>query len=106
MDVHFDQAKLNLREAGHNAMRHVYVGSSGTLEWLNNRLRLFDSIILPPQLPDGMIRKALIHFPETVDIVSVGAEDTAAVRARTLRDAVEYSRELRQTSTREVGQTR
>ncbi|MDN6605163.1 CDP-glycerol glycerophosphotransferase family protein [Brevibacterium sp.] len=106
LDVHFDQAKLNLREAGHNAMRHVYVGSSGTLEWLNNRLRLFDSIILPPQLPDGMIRKALIHFPETVDIVSVGAEDTAAVRARTLRDAVEYSRELRQTSTREVGQTR
>ena len=34
LDVHFDQAKLNLREAGHNAMRHVYVGSSGTLEWL------------------------------------------------------------------------
>jgi len=106
LDVHFDQAKLNLREAGHNAMRHVYVGSSRELGWLNNRLRLFDSIIQPPQMPDGMIRKALIQFPKTIDIVSVGAEDTAEVRARVLRDAVEHSRELRQAATREVGQTR
>ena len=106
LDVHFDQAKLNLREAGHNAMRHMYVGSSDELGWLNNRLRLFDSIIQPPQIPDGMIREALIHFPETIDIVSVRGGDTAAERARVLRDAVEYSRKLSQASTWEVGQSR
>lgn len=106
LDVHFDQAKLNLREAGHNAMRHVYVGSPAELGWLNNRLRLFDSIIQPAQMPDEMIRKALIHFPETIDIVSVGAEDSVAARALALQDAVEYSRELRQTSRWEVGQAR
>ncbi|WP_193072946.1 CDP-glycerol glycerophosphotransferase family protein [Brevibacterium sp. FME37] len=106
LDVHFDQAKLNLREAGHNTMRHVYVGSLRNLEWINNRLRLFDLIIQPPQLPDRMIREALIHFPETIDIVSVGAEDTAPARARAIRDAVEYSSELRQALTWEVGQAR
>lgn len=103
LDVHFDQAKLNLREAGHNTMRHVYVGSAADLGWINNRLRLFDSIIQPPQMPDEMIRKTLIQFPETIDIVSVSAEDTAAARARVLEDAVEYSRELRQASKWEVG---
>ena len=106
LDVHFDQAKLNLREAGHNAMRHVYVGSSSEFGWLNNRLRLFDSIIQPPEMPDGMIRRALIHFPETIDIVSVGAADNDAARACALLKEVEYSRELRQASRWEVGQAR
>jgi hypothetical protein len=106
LDVHFDQAKLNLREAGHNAMRHVYVGSQAGIGWINNRLRLFDSIIRPPQVPDEVIREALIHFPDTIDIVSVSEQDSAAERARALQNAVEYSRELQQASRREVGQAR
>lgn len=76
VSLHFGQAELNLREATHRAMTHVFVGADDET-WINNRLRLFDVIVHPQSISEHTIRERLIDFPATVAFVPWGPNSAA-----------------------------
>lgn len=89
ISIHFDQAKLNLREATHRAMTHVYIGEIEDRSWINNRLRLFDVVIHPEEISSQSIVDELIDFPETIDFVPWGPESAAPTLASAVRSVAD-----------------
>lgn len=77
LSLHFDQSKLNLREATHRALTHVFVGTDDDMSWINNRLRLFDVLIYPETICDQTIKERLINFPATVSFIPWGPSSEA-----------------------------
>lgn len=72
--LHFEQSTLNLREATYRAAEHVYVGEAHTDQWINNRLRLFDSVLTADDEQKRLVESSLVGLPSTIEIHACSAE--------------------------------
>lgn len=70
LHLQFEQANLNLRELTHRNIRHVYVGTIGDENWINNRLRAFDAVMVENSTCSDSLSHSLINFPQETEIIS------------------------------------
>lgn len=72
--LYVNQAKLNLREGGLHDMVHVFLGSPGETrsKWLNNRLRLFDYVLVPDVESKAWMASQLMHYDADAHVRIVG----------------------------------
>lgn len=81
ISLQFEQANLNLRETTYRNLTHVYVGSPDNRIWINNRLRLFDAVVVPAASYVKSVHSALINFPPSVNVYTYTQhQDLAAAR--------------------------
>lgn len=78
--LHFEQSKLNLREATYRSAAHAYVGDADNNSWINNRIRLFDAVITNSEHQSTLAKTTLVNFPSTVDVL----ETSISTRVATL----------------------
>lgn len=87
MTLQFEQAKLGLREATYRYMSHVYVGQAAREDWINNRLRLFDTVLSPSAAHSEKIAASLMDMPATLTVAEFD-DSTEASRLAALRDVL------------------
>lgn len=90
--LHFEQSKLNLREATYRTASHIYIGEEGNNDWINNRLRLFDEIIATSHEQIETIQQSIFNLPSTTKLTAC----SRANRVEVLRQAVEEQTEYAQ----------
>ncbi|WP_262778387.1 CDP-glycerol glycerophosphotransferase family protein [Brevibacterium permense] len=71
LHLQFEQANLNLRELTHRNLRHVYVGSDEHCDWINNRLRAFDTVLFNGPTSVDTIASTLINLPSTTALTVI-----------------------------------
>lgn len=89
ISLQFEQSNLNLRETTHRKTSHIYVGSRLNSDWINNRLRLFDSIVVPDRSDIAVIASAIIDFPRSTSlIVADGGPSTDQSRVHAIESII------------------
>ncbi|GAB3562000.1 CDP-glycerol glycerophosphotransferase family protein [Spelaeicoccus albus] len=72
--LHLEQSELNFRETGIHDVAHVFIGSESGRDWLDNRLRVYDSVLVPGDDDGARIAETVRGFAGSGKVRVVGVD--------------------------------
>lgn len=85
--MYVNQMALNLREGGLHDMLHVFLGAGEERSiWLNNRLRLFDYVLVPDADSKDWMASRLMHYDADAHVRIIGHQESTSLRRREVHD--------------------
>jgi hypothetical protein len=93
LTLHATQTRLTLRETTYRSTLHAYLADSESEQWINNRLRDFDALIVSSLEQESRIRSELRPLAAQTRLYRLEpGEDRSGQLHRTIAELVDFSR--------------